>query len=94
MLEERKSEHLHINLENDVGFPRVTTGLERYSFMHNALPETSLERISTATTFFGKRLQVPLLISSMTGGTAEAQRINENLAAGAQAAESRWAWAH
>jgi isopentenyl-diphosphate delta-isomerase len=86
MLEERKSEHLHINLEKDVGFPRVTTGLERYSFVHNALPETSLDQISTATTFLGKRLEVPLLISSMTGGTAEAQRINENLAAGAQAA--------
>jgi isopentenyl-diphosphate delta-isomerase len=42
--------------------------------------------VSTATTFLGKRLRLPLLISSMTGGTAEAQRINLNLAEGAQRA--------
>ena len=84
MLEQRKLEHLRINLEEDVSFPQLTTGLERYRFVHNALPELSLERIDIATTFLGKRLSVPLLISSMTGGTAEAQRINLHLAEAAQ----------
>jgi isopentenyl-diphosphate delta-isomerase len=86
MLEQRKSEHLHINLEKDVAFPRVTTGLERYFFVHNALPEIALGEVDVSTAFLGRRLQLPLLISSMTGGTAEAQRINQHLAAGAQAA--------
>lgn len=86
MLEQRKSEHLRINLEEDVSFPRVTTGLERYRFVHNALPELSLASIDLATEFLGKRLRTPLLISSMTGGTAEAQRINLHLAEAAQAA--------
>jgi isopentenyl-diphosphate delta-isomerase len=86
MLAERKSQHLQINLEKDVSFPRVTTGLERYRFTHNALPEISRDEISLATTFLGKSLRLPLLISSMTGGTAEAQRINYHLAEGAQAA--------
>lgn len=86
MLEERKSEHLRINLEKDVRFPHLTTGLERYRFVHNALPEISLADVRTNTTFLGKALQLPLLISSMTGGTAEAQRINRHLAEGAQAA--------
>ncbi len=86
MLERRKSEHLRINLEEDVSFPRLRTGLERYRFVHNALPEISLEQVDTTTTFLGKRLQLPLLISSITGGTAEAQRINLHLAEGAQAA--------
>jgi isopentenyl-diphosphate delta-isomerase len=86
MLEQRKSEHLRINLEEDVSFPRLTTGLERYRFVHNALPEVSLDRIDLATDFLGKQLRTPLLISSMTGGTAEAQRINLHLAEAAQAA--------
>jgi isopentenyl-diphosphate delta-isomerase len=86
MLEQRKSEHLHINLEKDVSFPRLTTGLERYHFVHNALPELDLDEIDLSTVFLSKSLHLPLLISSMTGGTAEAQRINYHLAEGAQAA--------
>jgi isopentenyl-diphosphate delta-isomerase len=86
MLEERKSEHLHINLEQDVDFPQITSGLESYRFVHNALPEIALSEVDLTTTFLGKQLRVPLLISSMTGGTAEAQRINLHLAEGAQAA--------
>lgn len=85
MLEERKLEHLRINLERDVSFPRLTTGLEQYRFCHNALPEIALEQIDLSTTFLGKRLRLPILISSMTGGTAEAQRINLHLAEGSQA---------
>ena len=84
MLERRKAEHLRINLEEDVSFPRLKTGLERYRFVHNALPEISLEQVDTATAFLGKQLRLPLLISSITGGTAEAQRINFHLAEGAQ----------
>ena len=80
MLERRKSEHLRINLEEDVSFPRLRTGLERYRFVHNALPEISLDEVDIATTFLGKPLRLPLLISSITGGTAEAQRINLHLA--------------
>lgn len=86
MLEQRKSEHLRINLEEDVSFPRLTTGLEGYHFVPNALPGIALAEVTTATTFLGKGLRLPLLISSMTGGTAEAHRINLNLAEGAQAA--------
>lgn len=86
MLEQRKSEHLHINLEEDVSFPQLTTGLERYRFVHNALPEIALDNVDLTTEFLGKPLRLPLLISSMTGGTAEAQRINLHLAEGAQQA--------
>lgn len=86
MLEQRKSEHLRINLEKDVSFPRLTTGLERYRFIHNALPEITLDEVDLTTFFLGKKLALPVLISSMTGGTSEAQRINFHLAEGAQAA--------
>lgn len=86
MLEERKSEHLAINLEQDVDFSQVTSGLEDYRFVHNALPEIALDDVDLRTSFLGTRLRLPLLISSMTGGTPEAKRINQNLAEGAQAA--------
>lgn len=75
----RKSDHIHINLEKDVS-SGVTTGLEKYRFVHRALPEINLEDINLHQELFGKRLRAPLLISSMTGGTQEAALINRNLA--------------
>lgn len=81
----RKADHIRINLEEDVQFPRLTTGLERYRLVHQALPELDLACVDTSSPLLGKNLRVPLLISSMTGGTEQAERINRNLAAGAQA---------
>jgi isopentenyl-diphosphate delta-isomerase len=78
--ESRKLDHIRINLETDVQFPRLTTGLERFRFLHQALPELSLNEIDTTTNLFGKQLLAPFLISSMTGGTEIAQGINRNLA--------------
>ena len=83
--ESRKVDHIRINLEQDVQFPRLTTGLERYRFIHQALPELSLSEIDAGTTILGKRLASPILISSMTGGTEMARQINRNLAMAAQA---------
>ena len=82
--ENRKVDHIRINLESDVQFPRLKTGLERYRFMHEALPELSLEEIDATASLFGKELAAPILISSMTGGTKIARDINRNLARGAQ----------
>lgn len=82
--ERRKADHIRINLDEDVSFKKVTTGLEKYFFMHQALPELDLDRIDTTTSIFGKQLNTPLLISSMTGGTVEAQNINLALARAAQ----------
>ncbi len=82
----RKADHIRINLEEDVSFPHLTTGLEHYRLMHQALPEVDLDQVQTDTELWGKRLRAPLLISSMTGGTAEAERINLHLAEAAEAA--------
>lgn len=84
--EKRKADHIRINLEEDVSFKGVTTGLDDYYFMHQALPELDLAQIETTTSLFGKPLRTPLLISSMTGGTAEAGAINRVLATAAQEA--------
>lgn len=82
----RKADHIRINLEENVQFRQLTTGLEHYFFMHQALPELNLAEIDTSVSLFGKRLATPLLISSMTGGTARARDINRTLAEGAQQA--------
>lgn len=83
--ESRKVDHIRINLERDVQFPRLTTGLEHYRFMHQALPELDLHEVDSTVTLFGKTLSSPILISSMTGGTELAFRLNQNLAIAAQA---------
>jgi isopentenyl-diphosphate Delta-isomerase len=82
-IETRKSDHIKINLEQDV-HSGLTNGLERYRFIHEALPEVNLNAISTSLTLFGKKLAAPVLISSMTGGTEQAGVINRHLAEAAQ----------
>lgn len=82
-LANRKSEHIRINLDEDIQ-SGLTTGLERLHFTHQALPEFNLADVDLSQTLFSKRVSAPLLISSMTGGIPEAERINLNLAAAAQ----------
>jgi isopentenyl-diphosphate delta-isomerase len=80
MHQQRKSEHIRINLEEDVGFNRVSSGFERYRLVHQALPDVDLEAVDTSVELLGKRLDAPLIISAMTGGTPEAEAINCRLA--------------
>jgi len=82
-IDQRKADHIKINLEQDVR-SALTTGLEKYNFIHEALPELDLNRIDTTVSLFGKQLAAPILISSMTGGTEEAGEINQRLAEAAQ----------
>ena len=81
----RKADHIRVCLEQDVQARTMTTGLERYRFQHCCLPELAWEDLDLATQFLGKSLGAPLLISSMTGGTEQAQLINTRLATIAQA---------
>ena len=80
----RKADHLRICLDENVQFNSTTNGLERYRFSHCCLPELDWNEISLTTTFLGKQLLAPLLISSMTGGTEQAGIINQRLASVAQ----------
>lgn len=80
----RKADHIRICLEEDVQSHQITNGLERYRFTHSCLPELNHSDIDISTTFLGKHLGAPLLISSMTGGTEQAAIINQRLAQVAQ----------
>jgi isopentenyl-diphosphate delta-isomerase len=82
-IDQRKADHIKINLEKNVR-SALTTGLENYRFVHEALPELDLKQVDSSLSLFGKRLAAPILISSMTGGTQEAGEINRRLAEAAQ----------
>ena len=82
-IDRRKADHIKINLEKDVRSAR-TTGLENYHFIHEALPELDLKHVDTHLSLVDKQLAAPILIRSMTGGTADAEAINLRLAEAAQ----------
>ncbi|PLT28763.1 type 2 isopentenyl-diphosphate Delta-isomerase [Peribacillus deserti] len=84
-ISDRKDEHIRISLEEDVSGKNITTGLEKYRFIHQALPELDFKDINLSSDFLGKVVRTPFVISSMTGGTKQAMEINKNLALAAQA---------
>ena len=47
----RKNDHIRINLDEDVS-SGLTTGLERFRFIHQALPEIDLERVDLSTQIY------------------------------------------
>lgn len=86
--EQRKTDHIQIVLsEEDTQYAAagITTGLEYFHLVHSALPDLDMNEIDMTTTFLKRRINAPLIISSMTGGTPLAEQINHNLAVAAQA---------
>lgn len=77
---QRKVDHIQINLEHEVRPEGATNGFERYTFLHSALPEIDFAEIDLSTSFLGKRLAAPILISSMTGGVAHGWELTRRLA--------------
>jgi isopentenyl-diphosphate delta-isomerase len=82
-VEERKRSHLAICASEDVEHHGDTL-LGDVHLFHDALPELSIGEIDLSTELLGRRLEAPILISGMTGGTEEAGRMNRALAAAAQ----------
>lgn len=80
----RKAEHLEHALRADV-LHRRGSGLERLELVHRAIPGRDLADVSLSCTLLGARLDAPLVISSMTGGTPEAATINRRLSEAAAA---------
>lgn len=76
----RKENHVELVATGDVAFRNTTNGFDNLRFVHNAMPEIGLADIDLSTQFFGKHLDSPILISSMTGGYPNALDINRELA--------------
>lgn len=86
-ISKRKSEHIKICLEKKVelGSTRFNeVNFKDIDLIHSALPDVNLKDIDVSCSFLGKELKAPLIISGMTGGTHEAEKINKNLAKAAQ----------
>lgn len=81
---ERKKEHLESCLKRDFSHKTLYTGFDDYRFIHNAAPEISFDEIDTSTIFLGKKLNLPLMISPLTGGLERAALINQRIAEAAQ----------
>jgi isopentenyl-diphosphate delta-isomerase len=79
-ISDRKRSHLELCEGEAVEFKGKTTLLEEVDLLHDALPELAVDEVAIDTTLLGKRLRAPLLITGMTGGTAEASAINRALA--------------
>lgn len=76
----RKAEHLAICRRGPVEFVGKRTWLDHVHLIHQALPSFSPAQTNMATRFLGRSLSAPFFIAAMTGGTAEAGRINRKLA--------------
>lgn len=79
LISRRKSEHLRIVAEEAVSHSE-TTLLEDVHLQHQALPELDYDELDLGTTFFGKPLRLPFMITSMTGGAEFAETLNHGLA--------------
>ena len=74
----RKLEHIRIVLEKDV--ETLPSSFDKYRLPFVALPEIDFAEIDTSIEFFGKKISMPFLVSSMTGGPEKGEQINRNLA--------------
>lgn len=81
---QRKRDHIDIVMSG-VARHSAPAGFDHIHFMHNALPEVDYASIDLSAQFLGKRLRLPFLASSMTGGPDVAERINRAIAEAAQA---------
>lgn len=75
---ERKQSHIDICRKEDV--ESRSKYAEIFFLAPEALPEFSLSDIQTHVLFLERRFSWPLLITGMTGGVKDGQRINEHLA--------------
>ncbi len=82
MISNRKEEHIRIAEKNEVNASH--NFWDDIVMVHRSIPEVDYNSIKTETDFIGVKINYPILISSMTGGTELAKRINRNLAMAAE----------
>jgi len=86
--EDRKVDHIRLALDERMQADGGT-GLENIQLLHEALPEIDFSEVSLKTRVFGRGLDSPLFVSSMTAGHGSSVNVNLVLA---RVAEKRgWA---
>jgi isopentenyl-diphosphate delta-isomerase len=79
-IEERKVDHIKICSEENVQARGTTTGFEDVYLVHKALPEIERNKIDLSTVVFNHEFSAPLIVGAITGGAAEALKINAAIA--------------
>lgn len=82
-IQARKGDHIRLCLD-----PRSQAEFsvfDAYRLPYVALPEISLADVDTSYNFCSKKLKLPIVIASMTGGSEHGRKINTNLAIAAEA---------
>ena len=82
-MSQRKDDHINYALAQSVKH----NDFDRFRFVHNSIPNTSLEAIDISTTLGPFTLKVPFFINAMTGGSEQSLEINEKLAKLAKACD-------
>ena len=82
---DRKDSHIALCLEEQVEPQGGEGGFAGLRFDHDALPEIDRDAVQLESELLGKPLAAPLVIASMTGGTARAGELNRRLALAAEA---------
>lgn len=77
-IEQRKAEHIQVSLEEDV--VSAYDYWDDVKLVHDALPEVDLDEVDTSTVLFGRKLSCPLMVTAITGGHSQAEKVNRNLA--------------
>jgi isopentenyl-diphosphate delta-isomerase len=77
----RKSEHIRHAIDL---FKYKICVFSDFNLVHNCLPEIDLEQIDITTELAGIKLNNPLIINAITGGTPESEEINYCLAVAAR----------
>jgi len=73
----RKRDHIELTFQSQVAAKNLD---QRFSYEPLLASHPRKELMSTPFPFLGKTMQVPIWVSSMTGGTALAKTINHQLA--------------
>jgi len=77
-IQKRKADHIEVAMQEKV-WPDHNHW-DDVRLIQNSLPEVDLDEIDTSVRFLGKELDMPLVVTAITGGYAKAERVNANLA--------------
>lgn len=78
---QRKQSHFDLCAQQDVEFKQKTTWLEYVELIHQPLTETLLDDLDLSVDVVGRKLNAPIIITGMTGGTPDAGKFNKEVAA-------------
>ncbi len=81
--QKRKLSHIKVTLKKPVE-SHVSSGFEDVNLIHKALPEIDRDAVDLGLELVGRRMNAPIIIESMTGGTPLAARLNSVLAEAAE----------